>query len=311
MAKRKDVRDQADAALPATAESTPTPTEAASEIQAAPGETPPAEAIKIEPVTVESAPIELPRVESPNLDGSEPIAAASAETPEIPSPEVIAASAETPEIPSPEVIAATAAAPPGSSRFALLAASIAIVAAAGSFAGSLGAAGVAHFFPGSAVPPVASNNSGASHLTAELNALKANLDAATRNANAQFAKIADRIDHAQADPAAKIARMAEALDRLEKRTTVAAAATAAPETTGSIVTPSPAPGEPKLTDRVLDGWVIHQVANGHALVESRYGNLFDIAAGGFLPGVGRVEQIKRQDGRWLVVTARGVIQGYH
>ena len=31
----------------------------------------------------------------------------------------------------------------------------------------------------------------------------------------------------------------------------------------------------------------------------------------FCPGVGRVEQIKRQDGHWLVVTARGVIQGYH
>ena len=57
--------------------------------------------------------------------------------------------------------------------------------------------------------------------------------------------------------------------------------------------------------------MIHQVANGHALVESRFGNLFDIAAGGFLPGVGRVEQIKRQDGHWMVVTARGVIQGYH
>jgi hypothetical protein len=123
--------------------------------------------------------------------------------------------------------------------------------------------------------------------------------------------MADRIDRAQADPAAKIAKMAEALDRLEKRTAAAAAAATAPETTGSIVTPSSAAGEAKLTDRVLDGWVIHQVANGHALVESRYGNLFDIAAGGFLPGVGRVEQIKRQDGRWLVVTARGVIQGYH
>ena len=77
MAKRKDVQDQADDIVPATGESTPTPTEAASEIQAASGETPPAEAIKIEPITADSAPIELPLVESPNLDGSEPIVVAS------------------------------------------------------------------------------------------------------------------------------------------------------------------------------------------------------------------------------------------
>jgi hypothetical protein len=295
MGKRKDVRDQADDALPATGESTPTPSEAASEIQGAKSETPPAEAIKIEPAATDSAPIELPLVESPKLDGSEAVADASA---------------EAVEVPSPEVIAAAAAAPRGLSRFAMLAASIAIVAAAGSFVGSLGAAGVAHLLPGNAPPVVASSNPGAAQIAAEMNALKANIDAATRNANTQFAKIADRIDRAeraQADPAAKIARIADTLDRLEKRTA------AAPETTGSIVTPSSAAAsaEPKLTDRVLDGWVVHQVTNGHALVESRFGNLFDIAAGGFLPGVGRVEQIKRQDGRWLIVTARGVIQGYH
>jgi hypothetical protein len=226
-------------------------------------------------------------------------------------------------MPSPEVIEATAAAPRGMSRFAMLAASIAIVAAAGSFVGSLGAAGVAHLLSSNAPPApppvIASANPGSAQIAAEMNALKTNIDAATRNANAQFAKIADRIDRVQADPSAKIARIAETLDRLEKRTataaaataTAAAAATAAPETTGSIVTPSSAANDPKLTDRVLEGWVIHQVTNGHALVESRYGNLFDIAAGGFLPGVGRVEQIKRQDGHWLVVTARGVIQGYH
>src|SRR6185312_3990421 len=161
---------------------------------------------------------------------------------------------------------------------------------AGAFVGSLGAMGVAHLFPRNAAPVVANNNHGTALIAAEMNALKANIDAAARNASSQFAKIADRIDRAeraQVDPTAKIARIAEALDRLEKRT----AAVAAPETTGSIVTPSSPASEPKLADRVLEGWVIHQVANGHALVESRFGNLFDIAAGGFLPGVGRVEQI--------------------
>jgi hypothetical protein len=238
---------------------------------------------------------------------------------------------------------ATAAAPSrGISRFALLAASIALAAAVGSFAGSLGAAGVARLFPGAPAPAVAVASRSNPQFAAEISALKANIDAASRNASAQIAKIADRIDRAekaQADPtakitriaeavdrldkrsteraqsdsAAKIAHIAEAVDRLEKRSASAAAATAAPEITGSITPaqPTPAGQDAKPNDHVLDGWVVHQVANGHALVESRYGNLFDIAAGGFLPGVGRVEQIKRQDGRWLIVTARGVIESYH
>jgi septal ring factor EnvC (AmiA/AmiB activator) len=78
---------------------------------------------------------------------------------------------------------------------------------------------------------------------AELAALKANVDGATRSANNQFAKLADRIDRverAQAEPATKIGQIAEAVDRLEKRVS------ARSETTGSIggdramLTPGPA-----------------------------------------------------------------------
>ena len=72
---------------------------------------------------------------------------------------------------------------------------------------------------------------------AELSALKASLDAAARNANGQFAKLADRLDRierAQIEPALKLARIADAVDRLDKKNVTASAATAAPETTGSI-----------------------------------------------------------------------------
>jgi TolA-binding protein len=66
---------------------------------------------------------------------------------------------------------------------------------------------------------------------AELAALKANVDGATRSANNQFAKLADHIDRlerAQAEPATKIGQIVEAVDRLERRVS------ARPETTGSI-----------------------------------------------------------------------------
>ena len=58
---------------------------------------------------------------------------------------------------------------------------------------------------------------------------------------------------------------------------------------------------------IIDGWVLRRVFNGEvALLESRHG-MIEIEAGDSLPGVGRVQEIKRQDGRWVVVTAKGMI----
>ena len=77
-------------------------------------------------------------------------------------------------------------------------------------------------------------------------------------------------------------------------------AAAAPDATGSIAT--------KQQDKppVVAGWYLRDVFDGRALVESRYG-LYEIGPGAPLPGVGRVETIKRQDGRWVVVTPKGLI----
>ena len=52
---------------------------------------------------------------------------------------------------------------------------------------------------------------------------------------------------------------------------------------------------------------MQDVRRGHALVEHRYGALFTVSAGSVLPGLGLVEWVKRQDGQWVVVTARGLI----
>jgi hypothetical protein len=57
----------------------------------------------------------------------------------------------------------------------------------------------------------------------------------------------------------------------------------------------------------LSSWIVDDVSNGRAMVESRYGGFFVVGAGSVLPGLGRVEQIERQDGRWVVVTASGLI----
>jgi hypothetical protein len=208
------------------------------------------------------------------------------------------------EEPSPT---AAAAAPPRSWRFALLAATIALAAAIGSLVGSLTGAGVGRLMP-EAAPSANTADAGSILLAvkselAELSAMKSNLDGSIRNANTQFVAIAerlDRVERAATNPAAQLAHIADAIDRLNK-------INAAPETTGSIAPMTAPPAGTKIVDRIVEDWVVQDVRGDRALVEGRNGSLFEVGAGSILPGVGRVEAVKRQDGQWVVVTARGVI----
>ncbi len=211
------------------------------------------------------------------------------------------------------------AAPSRSLRFAMMAASLAAAAALGSLVGSLSSSGVARLLPAGTPNATMAHNGpqAAKAELAELSALKNNLDGVSRNANGQFAKLAerlDRVERAQAEPAAKLAHIAEAIDRLEKKSVTAqaaAATTTAPETTGTITTNPPPlaapPAEAKPPETILREWIVQDVRSGHALVENRFGALFDVTAGSVLPGLGKIEAIKRQDNQWIVVTARGLI----
>lgn len=133
----------------------------------------------------------------------------------------------------------------------------------------------------------------------------ANTGDAASAANAQLAKIGQRLDaleHAQAAPAAQLAHVADTLDRLAKQRAAGA------DVTGSLGSaPRPQASAPSPPAPVLSDWVLEGVHNGRAMVDSRYGGPFMVAAGSVLPGLGRVEHIERQDGRWVVVTARGLI----
>jgi hypothetical protein len=271
------------------------------------------------PSNGKSAGSQLPVVWSPKLDAGEGMAeefAAADRAASSSADEAIKDAASKPADGS------AASSPSQPSRFMLLAASVAIAAAVGALAGSLSASGFSYFMPGSGAHAHVADAKTLQAVQAvkaelaELSTLKANLDNATKNANGQFAKLTDRLDRverAEAEPATKLSHIAEAVDRLEKRTAAAPAAAstpAAPETTGSIVSSElapPAAHEMKVPDRVLQDWVVQDVRGNRALVASRYGGMFAVAAGGFLPGLGRVETIRRQDGRWVVVTGRGLI----
>jgi hypothetical protein len=138
---------------------------------------------------------------------------------------------------------------------------------------------------------------------AELSALKTNLETATRNLNSQFAKLTerlDRIERAETEPNAKRAHIIQTAMALP-------AAPGAVETTGTISKNPSAPGEAERPEKVLPNWILHAVRGSRALVENRRGHIFEITGGSVLPGLGRVEAIKRQGDDWVVVTARGTI----
>ena len=57
---------------------------------------------------------------------------------------------------------------------------------------------------------------------------------------------------------------------------------------------------------ILRDWWINNARNGHVYVQG-HGNVYRVVPGTPLPGLGAVEQIKRQNGRWVVLTPKGII----
>lgn len=259
--------------------------------------------------TPASASCQLPMIESPQLGGGEADDGRGAERARDGSAKTIAAlpvrfSERVNEAPRGE--ASVAASRQRSFRFAVLAATIAGAAGIGALAGSMAAFGLSHQHTAPATVARTTESRDVMQALrsqrAELSSLKASLDSESRSTNAQFARISDRfnnIEHAQADQANKLTHISETVDRLGKK------AAAAPEITGSIAAPTPALAAKPAP--VLHDWIVQGVRNGRAMVETRYGAMFLVASGGMLPGIGRVGEIKRQNGEWIVVTERGLI----
>lgn len=204
----------------------------------------------------------------------------------------------------------------GKRRLSAMAAVVALAVLAGALGGALATAGFLHF-------DVAGSDSRAleasvARIDADIVALKADVEHTSKLGVAQFNKTSDRLDkveRAQAEPAAKLAKLSEAVDRLRATpqppsVPVAAAPVAPKEVTGSIAPAAGAPAAPAKVEvgrlPTVEGWVLRDVANGGALIEGRHG-MFEVYAGDPVPGLGRVDAIRRQDGRWVVVTSKGLI----
>jgi hypothetical protein len=209
----------------------------------------------------------------------------------------------------------------GKRRFSALAAVVTLAVIAGALGGAMATVGLQQFAgnDAAAAPNAASNaafDATVARIDADIVALKANVEHTSKLGLAQFNKTNDRLDKvekAELEPAAKLAKLSEAVDKLRATPAapapVAAAApapAAAKEVTGSITPPPAAPKVEVGRLPTIEGWILRDVANGGALIEGRQG-IYEVYAGDPVPGLGRVDAIRRQDGHWVVVTSKGLI----
>jgi len=207
----------------------------------------------------------------------------------------------------------------GKRRLSAMAAVVALAAVAGALGGALATAGIQHFVGDDAASAGGrALEASVARIDADILALKAGIEHSSKLGMSQFNKTSDRLDKvekAQAEPAAKLAKLSEAVDRLRAAppavpVPVAAAPVAAKEVTGSITPPAAtlavAPKVEVARLPTVEGWVLRDVANGGALIEGRQG-MYEVYAGDPVPGLGKVDAIRRQDGRWVVVTSKGLV----
>jgi hypothetical protein len=149
-------------------------------------------------------------------------------------------------------------------------------------------------------------------------------------AKSDQAKLTDKVERlaiSLQEPAKKLSSIEGRLDKMESQimTTLAALNTKPASPPAPAPAPSPAPAAPPVTEAAareeapapkpaksepVDGWVLREVYNGAALVESRNRRLYEVMPGGILPGVGKVEAIERRGARWVVLTDKGFIGTY-
>lgn len=203
-------------------------------------------------------------------------------------------------------------------RLSVIAAVAVLAAIAGVVGGSFATSGLGHGV--AAEQPSATSRTQAMEATikrleSEVAALKAGTDRAAKGDAGQFAKVNDRLDRmekAHADSASKLAKLNDNVEKQHVAAAPAASPASAKDVTGSIPTasaapvplPSPKPEFARLP--TVPDWVLRNVANGGAVIEGRTG-IYEVYAGDPVPGLGRIDAIRKQDGRWVVITRRGLV----
>jgi hypothetical protein len=157
--------------------------------------------------------------------------------------------------------------------------------------------------------------------------LKANVDQIAKAGQGLMADTGDRLDRLEREQAETSARMLKfgdaSTDRVRSPQSNAMAAVApglSRDTTGSVTqsaasaaTPAAVPGQSRAAPKtdtsrlpILEGWVLRDVSRGGAVIEGKHG-FYEVYAGDPVPGLGKVDAIRRENGRWVVVTTKGLV----
>lgn len=151
-----------------------------------------------------------------------------------------------------------------------------------------------------------------SGVSENLDGLRTAVDLSSKATNDRFGRFAenlDRIERVSSSSTAKLDKLAQAQVQLPAPVTAQPqasmpmmASVAAPEITGSLPA-SERTGAPR---KVVKGWSVRQAYEGIAILQSPNG-VVEVVLGQQVPGLGRIEEIRNENGRLVVESSGGVI----
>jgi hypothetical protein len=264
---------------------------------------------------------DAPKATSGQPAGDAP-AARTEPLPAVESPSISPAKADEPAIDEPIVVVDSPIAPAHNvrplrlalrrRRMALLAASVTVAAIFGAAIGAVAATWLAGSHEQVAgLQERQAMQQSIARLGSELSTLKASLDAASKSAQAQSTQLT-KLSQALNEKFAAANKAHAALAQADAEVT---GSIAAPDTAPAAApeTPLPQPRPQQLAalaaprqPPVVPDWRVRSGARGAVLVEG-HGEIYEVVPGADLPGLGRVQSIRRVDGRWVVETPKGLI----
>ncbi|MEZ2144985.1 hypothetical protein AAE026_22245 [Bradyrhizobium sp. DN5] len=153
-----------------------------------------------------------------------------------------------------------------------------------------------------------------SGVSENLDGLRTAVDQSSKATNDRFGRFAenlDRIERVSSSSTVKLDKLAQGQAQVQAQApaTVASqppssqampmvASAAAPEVTGSL-----APSAPR---KVIKGWSVRQAYEGIAILQSPNG-VIEAVLGQQVPGLGRIEDIRNENGRLVVESSGGVV----
>jgi hypothetical protein len=154
-----------------------------------------------------------------------------------------------------------------------------------------------------------------SGVSENLDGLRTAVDLSSKATNDRFGRFGenlDRIERASSSSTAKLDKLAQAQTQAptpvasqpqpSSQTMPMMASVAAPEITGS-VSPSERASAPR---KAVKGWSVRQAYEGIAILQSPNG-VIEAVLGQQVPGLGRIEEIRNENGRLVVETSGGVV----